>query len=486
MTFGSIRVRLTAWYLIMLAIGLGGFGVGSWFAMRASAFHAIDEELKDRIRGIQNFMEVQIASLSPREIRDEFREHSVLGPGGDLFQVCNDAGEWLYRSASLENNQVPIRRPNELGDAPKYENLIVQGLPVRFASVRITVNGSAYTVQVAVPLHEFNEALERFRLVLWLSVPLVLALATVGGYCISRRALKPVDQIAATADSISIQNLSARLQEPGTGDELQRLSETLNRMLTRLNDSVQRMSQFTADASHELRAPVALIRTTAELAVGGGRSNQEYHEDMSHILAEAERTSRLIDSLLLLARADSGEDGFQMEPADLTVSIREGVDQARSLAKDRQVSLEAHFSSDPIVVSGDADALRRLVFILVDNAVKYSPSGSAVSVFAKASDAQAICTVSDSGIGISQDDLKHIFDRFWRADKVRSRGMGGAGLGLSIALWITDRHRGALEAQSELGKGTTFTLRLPLSAVPGRNRSKQVGDAQPGTGPREQ
>jgi signal transduction histidine kinase len=236
-----------------------------------------------------------------------------------------------------------------------------------------------------------------------------------------------------------------------------------------LHDSVQRMSQFTADASHELRAPVSLIRTTAELAVGSGRSNQDYHDDMKHILAEAERTSRLIDSLLLLARADSGEDGLQMEPTDLNVSIREAVDQARSLAKDRDVSLEAHFSGDPIVVSGDGDALRRLVFILVDNAVKYSPAGGVVHVFAKATEGEAICTVSDSGIGISQDDLKHIFDRFWRADKVRSRGMGGAGLGLSIALWITDRHNGALGAQSELGRGTTFTLRLPLSSVYGRS-----------------
>src|SRR5687767_13391143 len=129
MNLGSIRVRLTGWYLLMLAIGLGGFGVGSWFAMRASAFHAIDEELQDRI-----------ASLSPVEIRDEFREHSVLGPGGDLFQVCNDAGEWLYRSASLENNRVPIRLPNQLGDTPRYENLTVQDLPVRFASVRVIVN----------------------------------------------------------------------------------------------------------------------------------------------------------------------------------------------------------------------------------------------------------------------------------------------------------------------------------------------------------
>src|ERR1700694_4015331 len=126
MSFGSIRIRLTAWYLVMLTLGLGMFGVGSWFAMRVSAFHTIDEELEDRIRGVEKFMRLQIAALSPSEIRDEFREHSVLGPGGDLFQVCNEKGEWLYRSVVLERSEVPIFLPHRLGDAPVYENLNVQ------------------------------------------------------------------------------------------------------------------------------------------------------------------------------------------------------------------------------------------------------------------------------------------------------------------------------------------------------------------------
>jgi hypothetical protein len=169
--FGSIRVRLTAWYLAMLAVGLALFGVGSWFAMRASAFHTIDEELEDRIRGVEKFMQVQIASLSPREIRDEFREHSVLGPGGDLFQVCNEKGEWLYRSAVLENSQIPIRRPDQLGSAPVYEDLAVQNTPVRFATRRVVVNDQPYTIQVAAPLNEFYQALHRFRVMLWLSLP---------------------------------------------------------------------------------------------------------------------------------------------------------------------------------------------------------------------------------------------------------------------------------------------------------------------------
>jgi len=468
MNFASVRIRLTAWYLTMLAIGLGVFGIGSWFGMRASAFHTIDEELEDRIRGVERFMRLQTASLSPVEIRDEFREHSVFGPGGDLFQVSDEQGHWVYRSEVLQNNQVPASLPNQLGNEPVYEILFVQNMPIRFATGRVVVKDHPYTIQVAAPLNEFYEALERFRLMLWLSVPALLVGAGLGGYLISRRALKPVDQITAAAESISISNLSERLEVPKTSDELQRLSETLNRMLARLNASVHRISQFTADASHELRAPVSLIRTTAELAVHSRRTHEDYHKDMVQILAEAERTSRLIDSLLLLARADAGGSELQYELTDISTSIRAALEQGRRLAAEKRIELEAAFSSAPVVVRGDNDALRRLFFILIDNAIKYTPELGRIQVHVQALEGQAVIAVVDSGIGISESDLPHIFDRFWRADKVRSRGLGGAGLGLAIAHWIVEQHGGSIEVQSQLNRGSTVTVKIPASDIAGR------------------
>jgi heavy metal sensor kinase len=465
MKLRSIGARLTAWYLTMLALGLALFGVGSWFAIRASAFHTIDDELVDRIRGVEKFMQMQIASLSPVEIRDEFREHSVLGPGGDLFQVCDEKGEWLYRSAVLENSQMAIWRPDQLEKGAVFEDLYVQGTPVRFATKRVVVNDQPYSIQVAAPLKEFHEVLDRFRVMLWLALPPLLVAAAVGGFWLSRRALGPVDRITTAAESISIRNLSDRLEVPSTGDELQRLSETLNRMLSRLNSSVQRMAQFTANASHELRAPVSLIRTTAELAVTGGRASDEYHEDMVQILAEAERTSRLIDSLLLLARADSGEDGLQRELTDLAASVREAVVQGRTLAADRKIELTDKIPARTVAVLGDGEALRRLIYILIDNAIKYTAPGGSLQVALTVDGDRAVCTVSDSGIGIAAEDVKYVFDRFWRADKVRSRGAGGAGLGLSIARWIVERHQGTIEVQSELGKGSTFTVVLPRTHI---------------------
>jgi heavy metal sensor kinase len=460
-------MRLTGWYLSTLVIGLGIFGIGSWFAIRASAFHAVDDELIDRVRGVEKFMQLQIASLSPVEIRDEFREHSVLGPGGDLFQVCDERGTWLYRSAVLENSQISIRLPSQLSSEPVFEDLTVQGTPVRFATRRVIVNDHPYSVQVATPMSEFFEALHRFGVILWLLVPILVAGAGVGGFWISRRALRPVDQITAAAESISITNLAHRLTVPATGDELQRLSETMNRMLSRLNSSVQRMSQFTADASHELRAPIAVILTTAELAAKDGRTATELRDDMAQIRGEAERTRRLIESLLLLARADAGEDGFQMEPSDVTSCVRQAIRQAESVAHERKAVIELVAPEQPIVVSGDADALRRLVFNLIDNGVKYGAAGGKVRVALAQEDGLAVCSVTDSGIGIAAEHIEHIFDRFWRADKVRSRGEGGAGIGLSIAHWIIDRHQGTIEVKSSIGVGTTFTVKLPIIRVSG-------------------
>jgi heavy metal sensor kinase len=465
--FGSIRWRLTAWYLLMLAAGMGLCGFGSWFGMRTSAFGSIDEELKDRMSAVEEFLKRQIAASSPTEIREEFLEQSVLGPGGDLFQVCDEDGEWLYRSAVLENSQVPVRLPGELGGRPIYEDLVVQGAPVRFATGRVTVNRHRYAIQIAAPLNEFLRALGRFRLMLWLSAPVLMIGAGYGGYWISGRALRPVDQITASAESISIRNLSDRLEVPATSDELQRLSETLNRMLARLDSSVRRISQFTADASHELRAPVSVIRTTAELAVQAGRANTDSHADMVQILAEAERTSRLIDSLLLLARADAGEVGLQHELTNLSTPISEALAQSSSLATQKRIDLRADIKPETIVVRADGEALRRLFFILIENGIKYTAEGGRVRLDLQAFGGQAIIKVEDSGIGISEADQPHIFDRFWRADRARSRATGGAGLGLSIALWIVNQHQGAIEVQSQANQGTTFTVRLPIADLTG-------------------
>jgi heavy metal sensor kinase len=456
----SIGFRLSAWYFLVFAVGITLFSVLAWFAMRASLFNAIDDELQDRVTGVQKFMEEQIASLSVPEIRDEFREHSVLGPGGDLFQVADNEGQWLYRSLPLENNSVAIQPVARLL-SPVFEVRTIQSRPLRLYTAPVGVRGKRYAVQVAAPLSESLEALQSFRTALLLVTPILLVGASLGGYWISRRALKPVDQISRTATRISIENLKDRLDVPATGDELQRLSETLNAMLARLDGSVERMKQFTADASHELRAPVSLIRTTAEVAILRDRTMPEYREALIEILQESERTTRLVDSLMLLARADAGQQ-LELVEADAVAIIHEAAEQGKRLAGSRGIPFTASCPEYPVRIMADPDAMRRALLILIDNAVKYTPEGGHVEMRLVVDNRIAVMEVSDTGMGIASEDLPHVFDRFWRADKARSRERGGAGLGLSIARWIVSAHAGEIRAVSGAGKGAAFEIRVPL------------------------
>lgn len=470
----SIGVRLMVWYLLILALGFTIFAAGTWFAIRVSARDAVDAELSDRLRGLEQFMRVQISGVADEPLAVELHEHSVLGPGGDLFQVCDDRGVWVYRSAVLEKAGVPIVQVSQLPEQPVFSDVQVQLKRVRIATARVTIAQRTFAIEVASPMSAVDETLHRLSETLWLIVPLLLAAAGIGGFWISRRALAPVDAITTAAESISISHLSNRLAVPPTGDELERLSETMNRMLGRLESSVERMTQFTADASHELRAPVAVIRTTAELAVRGHRSASDLRSDMEQILAESERTTRLIESLLLMARADSvnsqdpAADGLQMEPTDFVGCVREAIEQVRTIAVASQITVRFSCAEPAsMIVSGDSDALRRLIFNLIDNGIKYNHPGGGVEISLSREGDRAVCAVTDTGAGITAADQPYIFDRFWRADKARSRAMGGsggAGLGLSIARWIAERHLGTISVESEEAQGSTFRVSIPLES----------------------
>jgi heavy metal sensor kinase len=312
-------------------------------------------------------------------------------------------------------------------------------------------------------MHEAFEAIEAFGIILLLAVPVLLIAASAGGYWISKRALDPVDEISRAAQRISIENLADRLHVPETGDQLQRLTETLNQMFSRLEMSVHKMKQFTADASHELRAPITLIRTTAEVAVQRrNRQALEYLEALDDILEESERTSHIVDSLMLLARADAGKEVLESGPADACSISRAAVEQGEKLARINGLDFSASIPDDPIWVHADAQALRRALLILIDNAAKYTPDGGSVRIELSANAGFARFRVSDTGIGIAPADLPNIFDRFWRADKARSRSQAGAGLGLSIAKWIAETHGGSISVESDPGKGSVFSLNVPL------------------------
>jgi heavy metal sensor kinase len=323
-------------------------------------------------------------------------------------------------------------------------------------------DNATYRIQVAAQMDDFYDALDRFRWMVLLLSPVLVLLASLGGYWLSGKALAPVDQITRAAQTINSSNLANRLDVPRTGDELQRLSETLNNMLGRLESSFNRITQFTADASHELRTPLALMRTTTEVSLRTSQTTADYRTAQQEILAELEKTSSLVEKLMLLARADAGVESLLRVPINISECLGNACKDGQVLAELKQLKFDTDIQAQKLFIEGDSQALHRLFLILIDNAVKYTPPGGSVTVALTQSNGSAVTEIRDSGVGVSAEDQPHIFDRFYRADKARSREVGGVGLGLSIARWVAEAHRGTIEVQSTPGVGSVFRIRLPL------------------------
>jgi signal transduction histidine kinase len=289
------------------------------------------------------------------------------------------------------------------------------------------------------------------------SFPILLLISSAGGYWVSRRALKPVDRITATARSISIRNISERVAVTQNGDELQRLAETCNEMLDRLESSVNQIKRFTADASHELRGPLTVTRTVAEIALRNPKADPESRRALRDIVEEVAKGAILLEEMLTLARADSVPISVPRTEVNLSALLEEVCTMAQPIARQHGLQLFARCDPSRVMVLGDEAALQRLIWILLDNALKYSNPRGRIEVLLTNCSGSPRVVVRDDGIGISAADLPRVFDRFYRADP--SRGMvEGNGLGLAIAKWIAETHQAELSVASEVGAGTAFTL----------------------------
>jgi heavy metal sensor kinase len=488
----SIRARLTAWYGLVLTLVLALAGAGGWAAMRESIREAVDAGLRHELDAIAAFVAERDA-LAPEELRAELDAAARRMLAGGLFQVFEPSGTLLYQSPGLSRHGVTTLAPPPAtprppgargaddsnrrgrGEGPTGRDRrwrrfgasegvgirtdAARDWPVRMASRPAGRHGRI--VEVAGPLRYFDATLRRFSTLLLLAVPLLVLVATSAGYWMAGRALAPVQDITRDARALDPRQLSARLTMPVARDELHQLTGTLNEMLARIEQSVSRTRQFTADASHELRGPLALIQAAAEYALRRERPREELADALGTVLRETQRTSRLVESLLLLARTDAADAPTSMGPADAARVVQDVLAATAPLAREHDVHLEADAPDAPVSVSIDATLLHRVVFILVDNAIKYTPAGGHVHVTAVEEGEEVRVSVRDTGIGIAPDDQSHVFDRFWRADRARSRGVGGAGLGLSIAQELVSRAGGTITLTSQPGTGSTFEVRLP-------------------------
>jgi heavy metal sensor kinase len=464
----SIGVRLTLWYLAIFAFAQIVFGAGMWFILRHNLYDLVDDGLEEQVDDLKNFLQSQPKDRSIPKLREEVNEIYAIEHSGKYLEVHGENGDLIYRSEFLEAHQSALL-PLDGVQGPTLRNREIDDRPFRFIRQKLDVNGHTYTVEMGVPADDAVGTLSLFRSYLLMFAPILLLVAAGGGYWLSRRALSPVDALVRTARNVSGTNLNSRLQKLETGDELQRLSDTLNEMLERIEIAFLRITQFTADASHELRTPVALIRTEAELALRRSRGEAEYQESLRHILLEAERTTALIEQLLSLARTDSGRETLYLQPVDLRQTLRSVVESWRQVATIRNLHFAANLEVPEVFVLGDDAVLRRLVDILLDNALKYTPAPGSVSLSLQQQGEKAVIMVEDSGVGIAEPDQTKIFERFYRVDKARSRAQGGTGLGLAIAQWIATQHRGSITVESRPGHGSIFRVELPMIAAPVQN-----------------
>jgi two-component system, OmpR family, sensor kinase len=484
----SVRTRLTLWYTLLLLSTLLVFGVLSYYFTGDTLSKNLDRSLMAEARWMRDFIQPQasklkaghtgsdafgttkvpqriIGPLPPEddlaaqeadEIWTQIFRHSLQNPKKTFIQFLDRSGDIIYRSPSLGPDSLVF--PDTIG----YNTLTLttselDGQVIRVAATR----DQNFTYIIGYPLSDLRDLLENLYVIFIILIPIALAVSIFGGLALAKKSLQPVDEITRHARRITAENLDQKIAVPNVDDEIGRLGATINDMISRLHDSFARVRQFSADASHELRTPLTVVRGEIELSLRTKKSPEEYRRVLESTLEETMRLTSIIDNLLTLAKADQGQVRANLSEVELHTLIEELFEDGSILAASKNITMTLQ-SNTPITMVGDTGRLRQLFLNLIDNAVKYTPPGGTVTLALTQRGNAAIFEVTDTGIGIPEGETAKIFDRFYRVDKARSRELGGTGLGLSIAKWIAELHRGTITVKSELQKGSTFIVELPV------------------------
>jgi two-component system heavy metal sensor histidine kinase CusS len=460
----SIRWQLTLWYGAVLSTILVAFSGSVYLLMRHHLLAITDAGLRGEFIEFAD----EVSRCGDRSGLAPALQSRFSHVEGHEFELSTTAGEPVFRSAGVDATGLPRPVVGPPGTVvPTLITATLDGLgPVHLYGGAVRGPDGPLLAQVAASLAPSARALRELLIVFLTIGPMALAGTLGGGYWLARKALGPIDRMAATAAEITSNRLDRRLEEAGTRDELGGLARTFNAMIERLQRSFEEVRRFTADAAHELRTPLAAMRTEAEVALRSPRSPERDGRVLENLLEEIERLTRLVSQLLFLCREDAGLAMGEPRPVLLDEVIREVGDHMQVLAQEKGLELTIDVPG-PCPLRGDADRLRQLFFNLLDNAIKYTPAGGRVIVRADPSNDPARVTVVDTGIGIPADHLPHVFDRFYRVDPARGPETEGSGLGLAICRSIAESHRGRLEIDSTLGSGTRVTLVLPTPREPG-------------------
>ncbi len=476
--FNSVRIRLTLWYTAAMTLVLVVLAAATYFVLRQNVVRRADANATELADSFLATVHAELGDASKPDSMDggiaaAISEHRfrdvvfvVFDPQGDLLGVSES-----YRlpgrteDPTRETLAASLRSSVSAPDAFRF--IRVGERQYRSYVRHFTIDQQAATLFVLQSLHRQNEFLETLAGTFWIIIPLAILLAGAGGYLLARRSLSPVVMMSAQASRIGSENLHDRLKVRNPRDELGHLAASFNDLLDRLDQSFERQRRFVADASHELRTPVAILVGEAEVTLAHEkRTEREYRESLQILREEAKRLKHIVEDLFTLARADAGQHPLAPSDFYLDELAAECSRSVRTLASAKQIAVSCESGAE-LPIRADEGLLRRMLMNLLDNAIKYTPQGGSVLLRCAEDNGQYRVSLQDSGHGIPGDLQPRIFDRFFRADKVRPRGEtdgGGAGLGLTIAKWIAGAHGGNLELTRSTPEGSVFTIFLPKTA----------------------
>ncbi len=460
----NVSVRLTLWYSLMLLIALSAFGVLAYLFIARQQFDEQSHLLLETGEKISEFLETKNGELEHVNVR-EINEELNLDEFGIFFEIFDETGKSFYRS--LNSPQFSDQSAYLFEREEAYKIKDVFGFTFRVQSSPVRVMGSEkedftqYYILVGQSILYVTRILHRIRNLLLVLTPVLLIFAGFGGWYLARRALKPVSDITNAAREISMRHLNMRLPVSRQNDELGQLSKTFNEMIERIQTGVMKLQQFTADASHELRTPLTVMRGEIEVALRKPRENKDYRKVLRSSLQEIHRMEKIVNDLLFLSRADAGKIQFQNENVDLNRLIRETLPGIKKLAGTKRISLNFNTGNFTPICRIDPDKFRQVVTNVLDNAIKYTPENGRVDIRLFREQGSFVVTVTDNGIGIPEEEIPFVFDRFYRVDKARSHEQNSTGLGLSICKWIVEAYGGGIEIGGAVDRGTTVKIILP-------------------------
>jgi two-component system heavy metal sensor histidine kinase CusS len=455
----SVRAKLTLWYLLVTSAGVLVFGVLSYGALRFALFHGKKSHLRGREERLVQFLAENRAQHTDLPMIEELRNYAVATHEGNLFEIRNPDGSLLFPLHVSSADSITPSSEDCADEVFFFQRL--ENQPAMVMCHLKLLNGQPVRLYIGGSLDEEFYILRTYRNVLLLLAPGLLALAAISGYLLSRHALKSVDRMTRAAVNIGIGNLSARLPVPSAKDEIQQLAIAWNQLLARLESAVSRLSKFSADVSHDLRTSITVILATAQLSLNRHHSEEEYREDLDRVVTECRTASTLLDALLSLAQSDTFSHEVALQRINICELVVNGCRRVEDLAESHGIMLDWQLPEEALSIRGDALLLQRLLGILLDNAIKYTPEHGQIIVEVSCIEGEVILAVRDTGIGMSEDVRQRVFERYYQGELRERRTQPGNGLGLAIARWIADAHRAELAVESTPLKGSSFQIRFP-------------------------